>query len=166
MPNVTTLGAGVKVFSVNTQAFQDFILQLNEASAEIGQGYRNFFKNYGKIVTDAADQRLAWSKKIPRTSRTQAFPYKVIIRYGYKTTPIAKWYEVGHTNKSNSWWHPVWPDHHPRDKWKWVVQAKGAYHRPYLRPATEEVAPRFAADLGQQVVNTIVDVVSAFHQTE
>lgn len=114
----------------------------------------------GPLIGGRAAELSAWSKKIPRTIRwrTTGNMAKVtlIVSAGYKGVPIAKWYELGHTQDHSGWWHPAWP-HGKRKSWKWVPQAKGEYHRPYLYPALQERQGQVA----QVAMGAIIDATVA-----
>lgn len=123
----------------------------------------------GYLVGSRAQELSQWSKQIPRTirwySRGSLAKVTLVVSAGYKDVRIARWYELGHTNRSLSWWHPVWPgrrvsplqDKIRRKKWHWVPQAKGASHRPYLYPALQERKGQVV----QVTLNALIDATIA-----
>lgn len=158
------------IFNVDTASMKAYSAMLTKAKAPQMEAFRSTITNEGgQLIGGRAAELASWSKKIPRTIRwrTQsASLYKVtlVVSAGYKGVPIAKWYELGHTQDHSGWWHPAWP-HGKRKSWKWVPQAKGEYHRPYLYPALQEMTPKVNQVCLKALVTALVTSVPYMHLT-
>lgn len=157
-------------FNVSTASMKSFSALLVAAKAPQMEAFRSTLTNNGgQLIGGRAAELASWSKQIPRTIRwrtTSANLYSVtlVVSAGYKGVPIAKWYELGHTNGKLTWWHPAWP-RGKRKHWKWVPQAKGEYHRPYLYPALQEKTPQVNQVCLKALVTALVTSVPYFTAT-
>jgi hypothetical protein len=161
MATTTTITADVS-------ALQALSVAIAASVPDVIKAYRQTIQDVGGYLIGSRAMELSqWSKKIPRTIRwnTRASGLtnmQLTVLAGYKSVPIAKWYELGHTDKSTTWRHPVWPGHAPRKDWRWVVQAKGDYHRPYLYPALQQRKDQVAQVTIDAMVAAVVAAVPYF----
>jgi hypothetical protein len=150
-------------FKANTDGIKILSAALKQCIPDSAAQLRKTIRDdVGPLIGHAAERNADWSKKIPRTIRWTASGTTVRVRAGYKSVPIAKWFEQGHSASSKTlgkWDHPRgipgigFDARLPRDKWPWGPQR--VPHRPYLKPALEETRK----EAGQRILLALVDTL-------
>lgn len=150
----------------NTDAMKALAKALESLNPATDKAVRQRMSKAGDIIADQARANASWSHKIPRTIRSTVFRgTSVRVTAGYKSVPIARWYELGRTNASAIWRHPVFPSSkwalkgigEARKHWHWATQRDPK--RPYLKPALEQSKEQVAKVLLNAIIDTAEEYI-------